>query len=102
MRDDLERVNVVLTKEQHLRFREYSRRYQGSVSQFLRLAGEKELNRNNGTEELKLRPIFEQLEKTSTNVQAIQRTLQKLEKRRQPDYVRVINEGGYLYDIYRL
>ena len=80
MRDNLERVTIVLGKEQHQRFKDYSKKYHSSVSQFLRFAGENELDENDGADDLKLRPIFEQLEKTSTNVQAMQRTLQKLEK----------------------
>lgn len=80
MRDNLERVTIVLGKEQHQRFKDYSKKYHGSVSQFLRHAGENELDENDGVDDFKLRPIFEQLEKTSTNVQVMQRTLQKLEK----------------------
>lgn len=95
MRDDLERVNVVLTKEQHQRFREYSRKYHGSVSQFLRLAGENEIDENDGVDELKLRPIFERLDKACVYIQNIQGMVQRLEReidsntrrRRKNDYV---------------
>ena len=95
VRDDLERVNVVLTKEQHQRFRLYSRKYHGSVSQFLRLAGEKELDESDGADDLKLRPIYERLDKTCAFTQSIQGTVQRLERemefitrmRRRNDYV---------------
>lgn len=80
MRDNLERVTIVLGKEQHQRYKDYSKKYHSSVSQFLRHAAENEMNQDNGVEELMLRPIFERLEKTNTDVQIIQRTLQKLEK----------------------
>lgn len=80
MRDNLERVNIVLTKEQHARFKEYARRYHGSLSQFLRMAGENQIEDNNGVDDLKLRPIVEKLEKIVDSVQKIDGRLKRVEK----------------------
>lgn len=63
MRDTLIRVNIILLKEQHRRFQEYARRYHGSLSQFLRLAGENEIDSQEDTQDFRLRPIMEQQEK---------------------------------------
>lgn len=80
MRDNLERVTIVLTKEQHHRFKEYARRYHGSVSQFIRLAGLNEMDDNNNTEDLRFRPITEKLEETVSMIQNIYRRLQTIER----------------------
>ena len=61
MRDNLERVNIVLTKEQHKRFREYAQKYHGSLSQFLRLAAENESDDNDAFM-INLRPIIKKLD----------------------------------------
>jgi hypothetical protein len=62
MRDNLERVNIVLTKEQHARFKEYSIRYHGSLSQFLRLAAESELDRSEKLEIIYVQPVLKRLD----------------------------------------
>ncbi len=80
MRDNLERVTIVLGKEQHQRFRDYSKKYHSSMSHFLRHAGENEMDQDDKSEELKLRPLVERLEKTGAIIEVIQKTLQKLEK----------------------
>ena len=61
MRDNLERVNIVLTKEQHKRFKELSKKCHGSLSQYLRLAGENEADENKYAQMLNLRPIINKI-----------------------------------------
>lgn len=61
MRDNLERVTIVLTKEQHRRFKEYAKKFHGSLSQFLRMAGENEANRSDDADVINLRPIVKEL-----------------------------------------
>ena len=80
MRDNLERVTIVLTKDQHLRFKEYAKRYHGSVSQFIRLAGDNEILGNSGNDDLKVRPIVEKMEKTGRLIQQIEVQLKKVER----------------------
>jgi len=63
MRETLIRVNIILLKDQHQRFQEYARRYHGSLSQFLRLAGENEIDKQEDTNEYYLRPVIEQQER---------------------------------------
>lgn len=79
MRDNLVRVNIVLTKKQRERFKRYARRYHGSLSQFLRLAAENEIDESNEYEEMKLRPVIELLEKNGNVIQKISRTIMKVE-----------------------
>ncbi len=79
MRDNLERVTIVLTKEQHQRFKEYSKRYHGSLSQFLRMAGENEADENNGSDVLNLRPIIKKLEMIGSIVQQMDERLKRTE-----------------------
>ena len=79
MRDNLERVTIVLTKEQHQRFKEYSKRYHGSLSQFLRMAGENEADENNGSDMLNLRPIIKKLEMIGSIVQQMDERLKRTE-----------------------
>lgn len=79
MRDNLERVTVVLTKEQHRRFKEYARRYHGSLSQFLRMAGENEADENNGSDVLNLRPIIKKLKMIGDTVQQVDARLKRIE-----------------------
>ena len=62
MRDNLKRVTIVLTKNQHKKYKIYARKYHGSVSQFIRLAAETAINDDIDKTDLKLRPIFERLE----------------------------------------
>lgn len=80
MRDNLERVNIVLTKEQHVRFKEFARRFHGSLSQFMRMAAENQIIDDSGIDDLKLRPIVEELEKIRDSVQKINVRLRKMEK----------------------
>ena len=80
MRDNLERVHVVLTKDQHQRFKEYASRFHGSVSQFIRMASENELTSNSDKEELKLRPIYDKLNQMEIIVRSIERKLLRIEK----------------------
>ena len=75
MRDTLIRVNIVLLKEQHQRFQEYAQRYHGSLSQFLRLAGENEIDQHEDTNEIYLRPIMEQQEKLQQALKKINHQL---------------------------
>lgn len=75
MRDTLIRVNIVLLKEQHKRFQEYAQRYHGSLSQFLRLAGENEIDQHEDTNEIYLRPIMEQQEKLQQALKKINHQL---------------------------
>jgi len=79
MRDNLERVTIVLTKEQHRRFKEYARRYHGSLSQFLRMAGENEADENNGSDVLNLRPIIKKLKMIGDTVQQMDERLKRTE-----------------------
>jgi len=79
MRDNLERVTIVLTKEQHRRFKEYARRYHGSLSQFLRMAGENEADENNGSDVLNLRPIIKKLKMIEDTVQQMDERLKRTE-----------------------
>jgi len=79
MRDNLERVTIVLTKEQHRRFKEYARRYHGSLSQFLRMAGENEADENNGSDVLNLRPIVKKLKMVGDTVQQMDERLKRTE-----------------------
>jgi hypothetical protein len=54
----LKRVNIVLSKEQHNRFKDYSKRYHGSLSQFLRFAGENAIDKANDDLDFLFRPIM--------------------------------------------
>ena len=85
MRDNLKRVNIVLTKEQIPRFREAAKRCHGSVSQFLRMAAENELERGRnggGTAEIDvaLRPLVDRLENLEKAVERIENKVVKNEK----------------------
>ena len=80
IRDNLERVNIVLTKEQHRRFKEYAKKYHGSLSQFLRMAGENESDENNGADVFNLRPVIKKLETNGNIIQQIDERLKRTEK----------------------
>lgn len=80
MRDNLERVTIVLTKEQHQRFKEFANKCHGSLSQFLRMAGENEADDNKHTQMLNLRPIIKKLEKNSDKIKQIEEKLNRTEK----------------------
>ena len=80
MRDNLERVTIVLTKEQHKRFKEYSRKFHGSLSQFLRLAGENETDEGKKADMFDLRPIIKKLEANGNLIQQMEDRLKKTEK----------------------
>lgn len=71
MRDALTRVNIVLLKDQHERFKQYAQQYHGSLSQFLRLAGENEIDQQENTNAFLLRPILEQQEKLHSSIEKI-------------------------------
>lgn len=75
MRETLIRVNIILLKEQHQRFQEYARRYHGSLSQFLRLAGENEIDQQEDSNALYLRPLLEQQEKLQQALKKINHQL---------------------------
>ena len=75
MRATLTRVNIVLLKEQHKRFQEYAQRYHGSLSQFLRLAGENEIDQQDDTNPMMFRPIMELQEKLYQEVKKIDQQL---------------------------
>lgn len=78
MRNNLERVTIVLTKEQHQRFKELSRKTHGSLSEFIRMAGENATNKNK-TDVLTIRSIIKKLELTSDIIQQIDERLKKTE-----------------------
>ena len=78
MRDNLERVSIVLMKDQHQRFKEYAKRCHGSLSQFLRMAAENEIDSNSGVDEVNLRPIIEILEGVRSMVQQIEGRLERI------------------------
>ena len=80
MRDHLERVTIVLTKEQHQRFREYSKRCHGSLSQFLRMAAENETDENKDAYMVNFRPIIKKLEIMECLFHQIEGRLQKIER----------------------
>ena len=80
MRDNLERVNIVLTKEQHKRFKELAKKCHGSLSQYLRLAGENESDENKYAQMLNLRPIIKKLETNSEMIKQIEEKLKITEK----------------------
>jgi hypothetical protein len=82
LRENLERVNIVLTKDQARRFKEFAKKYHGSRSQFLRAAAENEIGkgRNGGdTVEIdsSLRPLVERLEVVEGSVKRIENKLEK-------------------------
>lgn len=82
MRKGLKRINIVLTDEQHPRFREFARRYHGSLSQLLRAAAENEIERNqNGGDTVEidatLRPLVERLEELEKTVKMVEKRLEK-------------------------
>ena len=80
MRDHLERVTIVLTKEQHKRFKEYSKRCHGSLSQFLRMAAENETDENKDAYMVNFRPIIKKLEMIENMIHQVEGKLQKMER----------------------
>lgn len=85
LRDNLKRVNIVLTKEQIPRFYEAAKKYHSSRSQFLRMAAENEIERcqnGGGTAEIDvtLRPLVEGLEEVEKAVKRIENGLEKIDK----------------------
>ena len=95
MRDHLERVTIVLTKEQHQRFREFSKKCHGSLSQFLRMAAENETDQNKDAYMVNFRPIIKKLETLEGEFQQIIGKIQKIE--RGTDYA--INRLGSRYEL---
>lgn len=79
IRGNLRRVTIVLIKGQHTRFKEAARKYHGSLSQFLRLAGENEIRSDGRNDALNLRPIAEKQEITADSVKEIGKKLQRVE-----------------------
>lgn len=71
MRETLIRVNIILLKDQHERFKKYAQRYHGSLSQFLRLAGENEIDKQEDTNALILQPLMEQQEKLYQGIRKV-------------------------------
>lgn len=80
MRDTLERVTIVLSKEQHCRFREFARRYHGSVSQFLRMAAENAIDDGKDKGERSLLPLLRGLERTETALKQIDARISGIER----------------------
>jgi hypothetical protein len=78
MRKKLTRVNIILSKDQHERFKEYAKRYHGSLSQFLRLAGENEIDNQEDTTDFHFRPIIELEEKNHQVIQKIEKQIKSL------------------------
>lgn len=77
VREKLIRVNIVLSKEQHERFKDFAKRYHGSLSQFLRMSGENEIRDQDDNSELILRPIIERQDKTMKTLEKISQQLNK-------------------------
>jgi predicted DNA-binding protein len=80
MRGKLKRVNIVLSKEQHNRFKEYAKRYHGSLSQFLRLAGENEIDDQEDDNDFHLRPLIERQKKIQQLLEKMTHHIKKLQK----------------------
>lgn len=85
LRENLKRVQIVLTKEQAERYKEFAKKCHGSRSQFLRMAAENEIERGQnggGTAEIDvtLRPLVERLEEVEKAVKRIENRLVKTEK----------------------
>ena len=80
MRNNLKRVTIVLTKDQHLKYKEYARKYHGSVSQFIRLAAEKAISDDIDLIDLRLRPIFEKLENINLSIDGSNKILHLLNR----------------------
>ena len=85
LRENLKRVNIVLTKEQAERYTEFAKKCHGSRSQFLRMAAENAIERGQnggGTAEIDvtLRPLVERLEEVEKAVKRIENRLVKTEK----------------------
>jgi hypothetical protein len=90
MRDNLEKVTIVLTKEQHQRFRELAKKCHGSLSQYLRLAGENLADENKYAQALNFRQIIKKLETNSNIIDQIEEKLKRTEK--QTEYI--VNKIG--------
>ena len=80
MRSNLKRVNIVLTREQHQKFKDFAQRYHGSVSQFLRLAAEMEIENGDVKDEVNLRPLVELMDKTYILIQEVEARLERIGK----------------------
>jgi len=80
MRSNLIRVNIILTKEQHQRFKNYAKRYHGSLSQFLRLAAENEIDNQEDANSFYFRPMIENQEKIIKSLNVIAQQIKKIER----------------------
>ena len=78
MRDNLERVNIVLTKEQHKRFKKYAVRFHGSLSQFIRLAAENEINDEEKMETLYIQPVLKQMNQFNEKLELTRNALNSM------------------------
>ncbi len=78
MRDNLERVNIVLTKEQHKRFKKYAVRFHGSLSQFIRLAAENEINDEEKMEALYIQPVLKEMNKFNEKLDFTKKSLNSI------------------------
>ena len=100
MRKDLERVDIVLQRVEHERYKEFAKKHAISVSQLarqgLKMAVEEYQNGNGGSDPADLRPIFEELEKMremreqdSEKLEEIKRSVSTFEKRSFTDIEKV-------------
>jgi hypothetical protein len=84
MREELIRTNIVLTREQHIRFKQYAKRYHGSLSQFLRLSAENEINDQKDTNDFHLRPIIEKIGQIQQELKQLSTQLHDFKMRNAP------------------
>lgn len=86
LRDNLKRVNIILTKEEHPRFKKHAEKhYHNSLSQFARASMEIEIERHqNGGGivdiDVILRPLVERLEEVEKAVNQIANGVEKTER----------------------
>ena len=79
MRNNLRRVTIVMTKNGHARFREASRKYHGSLSQFVRMACENAIRNDGKSDALDFRSIVEKQGDIVNSIHEIEKRLQKVE-----------------------
>jgi hypothetical protein len=79
MRDKLTRVNIILSKEQHDRFKHYAKRYHGSLSQLLRVSAENEMDRQEENTVMYLRSLIEGQSKLQQHMEHMKNNTTKKE-----------------------